>query len=148
MTPEARVVSPRRTKLRPPRLTNDLIARPRLLERLDRLATLALIVAPAGYGKTTLVSMWLAQVELPSAWVSLDEEDNDPLLFLANIVAALRTLFPDFGGEILARLAALHGRAYDELVATVINELNQIDASSYSCWTITMLCTTRQSTSC
>ena len=127
MTPEARVVSPRRTKLRPPRLTNDLIARPRLLERLDRLATLALIVAPAGYGKTTLASMWLAQVALPSAWVSLDEEDNDPLLFLANIVAALRTLFPDFGSEILARLAALHGRAYDELVATVINELNLIE---------------------
>ncbi len=128
MTPEARVISPRRTKLRPPRLTNDLIARPRLLERLDRLATLALIVAPAGYGKTTLVSMWLAHVELPSAWVSLDEEDNDPLLFLSNIVAALRTLFPDFGSEILARLAALHGRAFDELVATVINELNRIES--------------------
>ncbi|MFN8464842.1 MAG: LuxR C-terminal-related transcriptional regulator [Caldilineaceae bacterium] len=127
MTPEARVVSPRRTKLRPPRLTNDLIARPRLLERLDRLATLALIVAPAGYGKTTLVSMWLTHVGLPSAWVSLDEEDNDPLLFLTNIVAALRTLFPDFGSEILARLDALHGRAYDELAATVINELNGIE---------------------
>jgi LuxR family transcriptional regulator, maltose regulon positive regulatory protein len=128
MTPEARIASPRRTKLRPPRLTNDLIARPRLMERLDRLATLALIVAPAGYGKTTLVSMWLSHVKLPSAWVSLDKEDNDPLLFLASIVAALRTLFPHFGGEILARLAALHGRAYDELVATVINELNQIES--------------------
>ena len=101
MTPEARVISPRRTKLRPPRLTNDLIARPRLLERLDRLATLALIVAPAGYGKTTLVSMWMAKVELPSAWVSLDEEDNDPSLFLTSLVAAVRTLFPGFRGEIL-----------------------------------------------
>src|SRR5512138_3352600 len=109
MTPEARVVSPRRTKLRPPRLANDLIARPRLLERLDRLATLSLIVAPAGYGKTTLVSMWLARVKLPSAWISLDEEDNEPSLFLTSVVAALRTLFPDFGGETLERLTSLHG---------------------------------------
>src|SRR5215212_4224958 len=81
MTPEAAIVSPRRSKLRPPRLANDLVSRPRLLERLDRLATVSLIVAPAGYGKTTLVSMWLAQSDRPSAWVSLDEEDNEPSYF-------------------------------------------------------------------
>lgn len=127
MTSEARVISPRRTKLRPPRLANDLIARPRLLERLDRLATLSLIVAPAGYGKTTLVSMWLARVELPSAWISLDAEDNEPSLFLTSIVAALRTLFPDFGGEILERLTSLHGPPSAELMATVINELNRLE---------------------
>ena len=127
MPPEARVVSPRRTKLRPPRLANDLISRPRLLERLDRLATLALIVAPAGYGKTTLVSMWLAGVEYPSAWVSLDEEDNDPFLFLGGVVAAIRTLYADFGGGILERLASLHGPPSADLMATVINELNALE---------------------
>ena len=127
MTPEAQVVSPRRTKLRPPRLASDLISRPRLLERLDRLATLSLIVAPAGYGKTTLVSMWLAQVELPSAWVSLDEEDNEPALFLTSVVAAIRTLFPGFGGEISERIASLHGPPSVDLMATVINELNRLD---------------------
>ena len=127
MTPEAQVVSPRRTKLRPPRLASDLISRPRLLERLDRLATLSLIVAPAGYGKTTLVSMWLAQVELPSAWVSLDEEDNEPALFLTSVVAAIRTLFPGFGGEISERIASLHGPPSVDLMATVINELNRLE---------------------
>ena len=127
MTPHVQVVSPRRTKLRPPRLANDLILRPRLLERLDRLATLSLIVAPAGYGKTTLVSMWLGRVELPSAWVSLDEEDNDPSLFLTSVVAAIRTLFPGFGGEIAERFSSLHGPPSVDLMATVINELNRLD---------------------
>ena len=124
---EARFVSARRTKLRPPRLASDLISRPRLLERLDRLATLSLVVAPAGYGKTTLVSMWLAQIDLPSAWVSLDEEDNDPPSFLTDVVTAMRTLFPDFGNEILERLNSVHGRSFAELVTSVINELNLLD---------------------
>ena len=127
MTYEAQFVSPRRTKLRPPRLANDLISRPRLLARLDRLASLSLIVAPAGYGKTTLISMWLAQSALPSAWISLDDKDDDPAYFLADIVAAIRTLFPKFGDGLLEGLGVARGRSFADLVTIFINELNLLN---------------------
>jgi LuxR family maltose regulon positive regulatory protein len=127
MTLEAALVSPRRTKLRPPRLANDLISRPHLVERLNRLATVSLVVAPAGYGKTTLISLWLSQLSLPSGWVSLDEEDDDPFFFLANIVTALRAMFPQFGDDILEPLNSPRGRTFAELVTVLINELDTVE---------------------
>ena len=54
-----------RTKFRPPRLPDDVLFRARLLERLDRDAALTLIIAPAGYGKTTLAGTWLAHMQPP-----------------------------------------------------------------------------------
>jgi LuxR family maltose regulon positive regulatory protein len=73
-----------------------LVVRPRLIERLDegvRLGhRLTLISAPAGFGKTTLVSAWAAGCGRPVAWLSLDEGDSDPARFLAYLAAALRTV--------------------------------------------------------
>ncbi len=71
------------TKLMPPRLPAAVIARPALLARLDEgmEKKLILVSAPTGFGKTTLVSSWLKERRLPSAWVSLDEGDNDPVRF-------------------------------------------------------------------
>src|SRR3954447_10992520 len=84
------------SKLHAPRLTFQHIARPRLIERLRDFAgrPLILICAPAGSGKSSLVAEWLAGSELPSAWVSLDEHDNDPLTFVAYVLAAIRTCAP------------------------------------------------------
>ena len=80
------------TKLHRPRPTSSLVARPRLIDRLDEGLRnghrLFLVVAPAGYGKTTLVADWLGRTGIPSAWLSLDEADNDPLRFFAYIMAA------------------------------------------------------------
>jgi LuxR family maltose regulon positive regulatory protein len=61
------------------RLRTSLVPRPRLMERLDEglPRKLTLISAPAGFGKTTLVSSWLEHVNLPAAWLSLDEDGND-----------------------------------------------------------------------
>jgi ATP/maltotriose-dependent transcriptional regulator MalT len=82
------------TKLHRPRPTPSLVARPRLTERLDAGLRnghrLFLVVAPAGYGKTTLVTDWLDRTGLPCAWLSLDEADNDPLRFFTYVVAALQ----------------------------------------------------------
>jgi len=76
------------TKLRVPRLRRALVARPRLSERLSRGAELALtlVSAPAGFGKTTLLTEWLADASADgwsAAWLSLDQRDNDPAVFWA-----------------------------------------------------------------
>lgn len=77
-----------RTKLYIPPARPSLVPRPRLTERLNEGMTrkLTLISAPAGFGKTTLLSEW------PLAWVSLDEGDNDPARFWGYFIAALETL--------------------------------------------------------
>lgn len=84
------------TKLHVVRRRRGLVARPRLSERLSRGAesVLTLASAPAGFGKTTLLTEWLAvaPADGPSvAWISLDEGDNDLALFWAYVVAALNS---------------------------------------------------------
>ena len=69
------------TKLYIPARRSGLVPRPHLLARLDeaqRAARLMLLSAPAGFGKTTILSEWVASSKRPVAWVSLDEGDNDP----------------------------------------------------------------------
>ena len=93
------------TKLYIPPPRPKIVPRPRLLGRLDDVLShkLTLISAPAGFGKTTLVSEWVAGCsERPVAWLSLDEGDNDPARFLTYLVAALQTIAPDIGEGVLA----------------------------------------------
>jgi LuxR family maltose regulon positive regulatory protein len=80
------------TKLYIPQPLPNLVERPRLIERLNEglRRKLTLISAPAGFGKTTLVSEWVAGCGRPAAWLSLDEGDNDPTRFLTYLVAALQ----------------------------------------------------------
>jgi LuxR family transcriptional regulator, maltose regulon positive regulatory protein len=84
-------------KLHRPRALAGWIVRSRLLNRLDQVLQepVALISAPAGFGKTTLISQWLDRCPLPNAWLQLDEGDHEIPAFLEGIVAALRQLFPD-----------------------------------------------------
>ncbi len=124
-----------RTKLRPPRLPDDILLRARLLERLDRPQTLTLIVAPAGYGKTTLAGTWVAHCNRPTAWVSLDGEDSVLAVFLHRFVTGVRCVFPTFGEEILRLCAAqaeLTARPTTELTPALVlpillNELDQLE---------------------
>jgi hypothetical protein len=85
------------TKLYLPRSGRDIIPRPHLLERLSAGlgGIVTLVSAPAGFGKTTLLAEWVRTLDRPSAWLSLDEEDNDLLLFVHSLAAALRGVFPD-----------------------------------------------------
>jgi LuxR family transcriptional regulator, maltose regulon positive regulatory protein len=85
------------TKLRPPRLREGHVTRPRLLAQLDRGLGqgLILITAPAGYGKTSLAVEWLGQRPfLTTAWLSLDETDNDLDVFLRYLTTAVHNAFP------------------------------------------------------
>ena len=85
-----------RTKLQRPPAASDILPRARLLDRLNkgRQRTLTLISAPAGYGKSTLASRWVAACDCPSVWVSLDESDSDLRTFLSYVLAAVSSLFP------------------------------------------------------
>src|SRR4030042_2391527 len=90
------------TKLYIPPPRAKIVLRPRLIERLNEGLSsgckLTLISASAGFGKTTLVSEWVAGCQRPAAWLSLDEGDNHPTRFLTYFVAALQTLPPKTGG--------------------------------------------------
>ena len=123
-----------KAKLHRPRVTRDLVIRPRLLELLDHGldGRLTLVSAPAGFGKTTLISSWLAGMAAareedpatPSAaWLSLDEQDSDLVVFLHYFIAALRTLFPDAASETLAFLRAAQQLPLAELFTTTLQRL-------------------------
>jgi LuxR family transcriptional regulator, maltose regulon positive regulatory protein len=84
------------TKFYLPPTRADLVARPRLIERLASglQRKLTLVSAPAGFGKTTLLSSWQATARAPYAWLALDAGDNDPVRFWTYVAAALRSICP------------------------------------------------------
>jgi LuxR family maltose regulon positive regulatory protein len=128
-SPEAISTSLIRTKLYRPRVTSRLVPRPRLLQRLERQRErpLALVVAPAGYGKTTLVGSWLEACDWPSAWLSLDADDNDLVLFLTYLLAAIESIFPVALAETQPLVWAATLPPVPVIVRTLINELDQVE---------------------
>ena len=113
------------TKLYIPQPRLNLVSRPRLIEQLNAGLPhkLTLISAAAGFGKTTLVSEWVAAGNRPVAWLSLDEGDNDPARFLTYFIAALQTLVPDIGATALTALQSPQPPAIDSMVTAVLNEI-------------------------
>jgi len=119
-----------RTKLYIPPLRPNLIARSRLTERLNQGLQLGhkltLVSAPAGFGKTTLLSEWIAKCERPVAWLSLDEADNDPTRFLAYLIAALQTIAANIGEEVLPVLQSPQLPAIEGILTILLNEITAI----------------------
>ncbi|HWI02064.1 MAG TPA: LuxR C-terminal-related transcriptional regulator [Propionibacteriaceae bacterium] len=118
------------TKLYVPRRRRDLVARRRLSERLNRVveSKLTLVSAPAGFGKTTLLTEWLtaATAERPSAaWLSLDRRDNDPALFWAYLVAAIKTAAPEVGAGALSLLETPQP-PIEAVLASLLNDLQAV----------------------
>ena len=119
------------TKLYVPRSRRDLVPRPRLSERLDRGTALKLTIvsAPAGFGKTTLLTQWLAAGpaapadERLAAWLSLDRADNDPASFWTYVIAALRTAAPEVGESALALLQAPRPPPIETVLTVLLNDL-------------------------
>src|ERR687898_862946 len=94
-------------KLAPPWTRPAVVARPQLVARLDQVpAPLTVVVAPAGWGKTTLLVQWVARdAERPlAAWLTLDETDNDPVRFWTYVVTALQSRDSQIGASALAAL--------------------------------------------
>ena len=120
------------TKFYIPRSRRDLVPRPRLSERLDRgsASTLMLVSAPAGFGKTTLLTEWLAAGpgaptdQRRAAWLSLDRGDNDLASFWTYVIAALRTAAPGVGGNALALLQASRPQPIETVLTTLLNDLS------------------------
>ena len=116
------------TKLYIPRPRPNVVSRPHLLERLNEglHRKLTLIAAPAGFGKTTLVSEWVAFIERPTAWLSLDEGENDPTRFLMYLVAALQTIAPTIGEGVVGVLQSPQPPPTESILTALLNEITTL----------------------
>ena len=111
------------TKLYLPPARPNRVPRPRLIARLNQNHPLTLIAAPAGFGKTTLVSDWIPKSEHCITWVSLDDGDNDPTCFWAYVIAALQRLRADWAESALALLRSPQPPPLMSVLTTLINEI-------------------------
>lgn len=131
------------TKLYVPQPRTGIVPRLRLIEQMNNgsKSKLTLISAPAGYGKTTLVSDWIQQTGIPVAWLSLDEHDNDLARFLIYFVTALRQVDENIGGDVLAALDAPQLPQAEILLTLLINGIsasgNQVSLVLDDCHLIT-----------
>ncbi|MGB5304127.1 MAG: AAA family ATPase, partial [Gemmatimonadota bacterium] len=116
-----------RTKLHRPPVPRDHVTRPRLDVGLLPTHPVTLVSAAAGFGKSVLVSGWLESWTAPSAWVSLDESDNDLRQFLSYVCAAVETVFPSALPEVCDLLEAPTLPPVTVLARTLVNELDAIE---------------------
>src|SRR5919199_4487021 len=116
------------TKLFIPPPRPRAVPRPRLTERLNEglHRKLTLISAPAGFGKTTLVSAWVAGCPRPAAWLSLDEGESDPARFLTYLVAALQTVTPSIGAGLMRVLQASQPPSIESILTALLNEITAL----------------------
>lgn len=120
------------SKLRPPAARRGEVYRPDLFGRLepDTKVKLVLVVAPAGWGKTSLLGQWYSawgnsREDKRSAWLSIDQGDNDPLRFWAGLIAAIKEVSPDMGSDAMQLLAVPGVETTDNLPARVINDFSR-----------------------
>ncbi|MBI5965910.1 MAG: helix-turn-helix transcriptional regulator [Chloroflexi bacterium] len=118
------------TKLYIPPIRPQLVLRPRLIEQLNEglfsSRKLTIISASAGFGKTTLVSDWVASCERRIAWLSLDEDDNDPARFLTYLITALQTIVPNIGAEVLQMVQSAQLPPLESILTILLNEIGTI----------------------
>ena len=119
------------TKLYTPQLQPKVVLRPHLIKRLNKCmqCKLTLVSASAGFGKTTLISEWVAGCQQPVAWLSLDEEHEDPARFLTYFIAALQTIATDIGDGLLAMLQSPQPPSTDFILMSLLNEIAAISDS-------------------
>ncbi len=115
------------TKLRLPPVRANLVSRPDLVERLDRALNgrHSLVSAPAGFGKTALLSQWLATSPHPASWISLDASDNDPVQFLRYVIAALERAVRNMGRRADTLIRSPHPPATELIFKALLNDLTE-----------------------
>ena len=113
------------TKLHMPRPPQQLVRRPRLVEQFQQALQhrLTLIAAPAGFGKTTLLSAWFQDAHVSPAWVSLDSGDDDPTRFWSYTLAALNTVHMGLSGGQIAQLQSPQPPPLEIILTAVINRM-------------------------
>jgi LuxR family transcriptional regulator, maltose regulon positive regulatory protein len=113
------------TKLYIPPPRPKIVRRPRLIEKLNEglQGKLNLISAPAGFGKTSLVSEWLSGCKQQIAWLSLDEGDSDSTRFLTYLITALQTISPEMGKGTLAALESPQPAPSESILTNLINDI-------------------------
>jgi LuxR family transcriptional regulator, maltose regulon positive regulatory protein len=116
------------TKLFAPPPRPEVVLRSRLIKRLNEglRCKLTLISAPAGFGKTTLVSEWTAGCKLPVAWLSLDEADNDLSRFLTYLIAALQRIVPKIGEGALSAIQSPQPPPCESILTNLLNEITLV----------------------
>jgi LuxR family transcriptional regulator, maltose regulon positive regulatory protein len=119
------------TKLNVPPVRPSHVQRIELLHKLNKLREykLALIVASAGYGKTALVSEWIAQSPIKVIWFSIDVGDNDPVRFWDYVIAAIQTAYPDIGEQTLTLLHEPQPLPIETILSSLINEISALPDS-------------------
>jgi ATP/maltotriose-dependent transcriptional regulator MalT len=115
-----------RTKLRLPFTRPALVSRPRLQTRIAEglRFPLTLVIAPAGFGKTTLVASGIANSGMPVAWLSLDKDDNQAERFLSYLLAALQEADPSIGSEAAQLMAGMQQAPHQVVLTSLINDLD------------------------
>ncbi|MFN2234801.1 MAG: LuxR C-terminal-related transcriptional regulator [Anaerolineales bacterium] len=116
------------TKLNIPQLRPGFVSRPRLIDQLNKGLNrkLILISAPAGFGKTTLLCQWIYDTQLPTSWLSLDEEDNDFTRFLSYLIAALQNVHSSIDQTALALLHTPQTPSIKGALTVLLNQLEEI----------------------
>jgi LuxR family maltose regulon positive regulatory protein len=117
------------TKLFIPQPRPRVVTRQRLMDRITEgfHRKLTLVSAPAGFGKTTLVSEWASGCGNPAAWYSLDDGDTDPSRFLRYFITAIQMASPGVGQGILGLLDSPQPPPVDSLLLALINEISKLD---------------------
>src|SRR5512138_897040 len=116
-----------RTKISIPAPRSNRVARTRLLERINAgmERVLTLVVAPAGFGKTTLIAEWARTTSMPVAWLSLEKADHTPDRFLSYLIHALQQISPKIGQTALAMLQSGQGHTGDVVSFSLFNDLTE-----------------------
>ena len=116
-----------RTKFYIPRQKTNRIQRSRLIVQLNACLDrrLTLISAPAGFGKTTLVAEWAAEYAGQSAWLTLDEGDNDPVRFFNYFIAALQAIDTSLGDGVLELINTSEIPKIEAIFTLLINQIHE-----------------------
>jgi LuxR family transcriptional regulator, maltose regulon positive regulatory protein len=118
-----------RTKLFVPRSHPEIVERPWLDQRLNDVTTTkaTILCAPAGFGKTTLLSRWIKSSQRRVAWFSIDEADNDPTRFWSYFITALQSFQPEIGKNALAMLWAPKPPPIEMMLTELLNEASVLE---------------------
>ena len=117
------------TKFFAPASNPKTIVRSRLLDELANSAgkKISLVIAPAGYGKTTLVSQWVHHVDNPFTWLSLDGSDNEPRRFWQYIIGAFQRIYDNVGHEANKLLNQADFECFEGAITSLVNDLSLIE---------------------